>query len=123
MSNYGHYNTQYYGNKIIFPKESFLVAGISYYQNNLVDIDLDSKLELKTEPENKYDSKAIQILFNNKCIGYVPNNDFFKSICLKHINSNLKIINIKRESDNKNYGIRVILEEYYTSELKNIGIF
>ena len=123
MSNYGHFSIQYYGNKINFPKESFLIAGISHYQNNLVDIDLDSILQLKTEPENKYDSKAIQILFNNKCIGYVPNNDFFKSICFKNINSNLKIINIKRESENKNVGIRVILEEYYTDDLKNIGLF
>ena len=39
------------------------------------------------------------------------------------MNSNLKIINIKRESENKNYGIRVILEEYYREDLKNIGIF
>ena len=44
-------------------------------------------------------------------------------MCIKNINSNLKIINIKKESDNKNYGIRVILEKYYTEELKNIGIF
>ena len=123
MSNYGHFSIQYYGNKINFPKESFLIAGISHYQNNLVDIDLDSILQLKTEPENKYDSKAIQILFNNKCIGYVPNNDFFKSKFIKNINSNLKIINIKRESENKNVGIRVILEEYYTDDLKNIGLF
>ena len=123
MSNYGHFSIQYHGNKINFPKESFLIAGISHYQNNLVDINLDSILQLKTEPENKYDSNAIQILFNNKCIGYVPNNDFFKSICVKNINSNLKIINIKRESENKNYGLRVILEEYYTEDLKNIGIF
>ena len=123
MSNYGHFNIQYEGNKINFPKESFLIAGISYYQNNLVDIDLDSNLQLNTEPENKYDRRAIQILFNKKCIGYVPNDDDVKSMCDKNINSNLKIINIKRESENKNYGIRVILEEYYTDELKNIGLY
>ena len=44
-------------------------------------------------------------------------------MCIKNINSNLKIINIKRESENKKYGIRVILEQYYIEELKNIGIF
>ena len=48
---------------------------------------------------------------------------FFKSMCVKNINSNLKIINIKRETENKNYGLRVILEEFYTEDLKNIGIF
>ena len=41
MSNYGHFSIQYYGNKIKFPTESFLIAGISFYQNNLVDINLD----------------------------------------------------------------------------------
>ena len=123
MSNYGHFTRDYYGNKINFPKESFLIAGISHYQDNLIDITYDSILKLKTEPENKYDSEAIQILFNDKCIGYVPSNVFIKSMCIRSINSNLKIINIKRVSENKNYGIRVILEEYYTEDLKNIGIF
>ena len=123
MSNYGHYNEQYDGNKINFPEESFLIAGISHYQNNLLGINLNSILQLKTEPENIYDSNAIQILFNNKCIGYVPNKEFFKSICIENINSNLKIIKIKREPENKNIGVRVILEKYYTEDLKNIGIF
>ena len=123
MSNYGHYVVQYYGNKINFPKESFLIAGISHYQNNLVDINLDSILKLKLEPENKYDSKAVQILFNNKCIGYVPKIDIYQNMCLNNINDNLKIINIKREPDNKNFGIRVILNKYYKEEYKTIGIF
>ena len=115
MSNFGRFSGQY-GNKIEFPKESFLIAGISFYQDNLVDINFDSKLKLNAEPENKYDSKAIQILFNDKCIGYVPNNDFCKNMCIEHITNNLKIINIKRESETKNFGIRVILEKYYTDE-------
>ena len=123
MYNFGHYTAQYYGNKIKFPEESFLIAGISYYQNNLVDINLDSILKLKLEPENKYDSKAIQILFKDKCIGYVPNIDLYKNMCLDNINNNLKIINIKRETENKNFGIRVILEKYYEEEYKTIGIF
>ena len=122
MSNLGHFTAQYYGNKINFPSESFLISGISYYQDNLVDINYNSKLKLKAEPENVYDSKAIQILFNDKCIGYVPNKTFYKSICLENINSSLNIINIKKEPDNGNYGIRVILEKDYT-ELTNIGIF
>ena len=55
MSIYGHFNGQYYGNKINFPEESFLIAGISYYQQNLTDIDFDSEIIMKLEPENKYD--------------------------------------------------------------------
>jgi hypothetical protein len=121
MSNYRHFSK--HCNKINFPKESFLIAGISHYQNNLLGINSNSILQLKTEPENIYDSNAIQILFNNNCIGYVPNNEFPKSMCIENINSNLKIIKIKREPENKNTGVRVILEKYYTEDLKNIGIF
>ena len=123
MSIYGHFNHQYYGNKIKFPKESFLIAGISHYQDNLVNISCNSELKLKREYNNKYDDSAIQILFNDNCIGYVPNNDFYKKMCLININSILKIINMKRESENKNFGIRVILNEYYSPELKEIGLF
>ena len=123
MSIYGHFASQYYGNKINFPKESFLISGISYYRQHLIGIDYDSEIIMKLEPENKYDSQAIQIIFNNNVIGYVPRHDEVKKICIDNINSNLKIINIKRVSENSNYGIRVIPNKYYTEKLKNIGIF
>ncbi len=42
MSNRGDYTSYYYGNKIKFPTESFLISGISYYQNNLKNIILKS---------------------------------------------------------------------------------
>ena len=122
MSNYGHYNAQYYGNKIDFPKESFLIAGISFYQKNLENINFESQLILKAEPTNKYDKEAIQILFDNKCIGYVPKNNYCKKICQDNINNYLKIINIKRETDKSNFGIRVILDKYYTEDLKDLAI-
>ena len=123
MSIYGHFNAQYDGNKVAFPKESFLIRGISYYQDKLINIGYESELNLYPEPSNKYDKTAIQILFNNNKIGYVPNEDFFKNMCIENINNNLKIINIKPEHDNGNLGIRVILDKYYTEDLKNIGIF
>ena len=121
MSGYGY--TPYRINKIDFPKESFLIAGISFYQNNLESIQLGSELIMKYEPDNKYDSSAIQILFNDKCIGYVPRNDFFKKLCNENINSFLRIINIKKDPESNNYGVRVILDKYYTDELKSIGLF
>ena len=123
MSNYGHYNAQYYGNKIKFPDESFLIAGISFYQDNLKDINFNSEITMKLEPTNKYDNTAIQIIYNNNKIGYVPNIERIKKICNDNIDNNLKKINIKRESDNKNYGLRVIPDNYYSEEFKNIGIF
>lgn len=122
MSNYGHFTHQYYGNKLDFPKESFLISGISYYQDNLENINFNSVLKMSLDPENKYDSGAIQILFNDKCIGYVPNNIYFKNMCKENINNKLKIINIKREKETnkKNYGIRVILDKYYATQYENI---
>ena len=123
MSNYGHYTMQYHGNKIIFPKESFLIKGISYNQDKLTNIGFDSLLSMEKEPCNKYDSKAIKIIYNNNLIGYVPNQEEVKKICEDNINDNLKIINIKRESDNRNIGIRVIPEKYYTDDLRDNSIF
>ena len=37
MSIYGHYSKQYYGNKITYPEESFLISGISFYKENCLD--------------------------------------------------------------------------------------
>lgn len=129
MSIYGHANAQYYGKKISFPKESFTIAGISNYQDYLKDknnliITFESKLTLKPEPDNKYDPEAIQIQFNNNCIGYVPKNPpFYKKICKEQLDSNLKIITIKKEKNSDNYGIRVILEKYYSEDLVDKCIF
>ena len=112
MSRYGHYNLQYDGNKIDFPKASFTISGISHYQNNLTDINYDSVLSMKTEPQNKYDPTAISIIYNNKSIGYVPNDTYFKTLCINNIGDNLKIINIKKI--NGIFGIRVIPNNVYT---------
>lgn len=96
MSKYGHYAMQYYGNKIKFPEESFLISGISFYQKNLNGITYDSELFIIREPNNKYDKNALAILFNNRPIGYVPNIPKYKELCNNHINEKLKIINIKK---------------------------
>ena len=90
-----------------FPKESFLVSGISHYQHNLEGITYNSEINIKTEPENQYDSNAIQVIFNEKCIGYVPNKSFYKELCKGKLNQTLKILNIKREPESKNIGVRV----------------
>lgn len=110
MSIYGHYTQQYYGNKISFPEQSFLIAGISFYKNNCSDITYESELTMEFEPDNKYDKSAISIKNNNKMIGYVPNRQI-KEICKENITEPLKIINIKR-IDGK-YGIRVIPKCFY----------
>ena len=120
MSNYGHNIAQYYGEKIIFPDESFLIAGVSYYQENIKEVSYNSKLTMETEPENKYDPEAIKILLNNVLIGYVPNQKNIKDLCKSQIDKHLLIINIKKEPETKNMGVRVIPEEYYSDNLQNL---
>jgi hypothetical protein len=115
MSIYGHYAQQYYGNKVSFPKESFLVAGISFNQDNCEDINYDDELNMVHEPTNKYDETAISIINNGKLIGYVPANpDYYKKLCSENITEPLKIINIKKIEGI--YGIRVIPKCFYTKK-------
>lgn len=117
MSIYGHYTSQYYGNKIKFPEKSFLIVGISNYNENLDNISYDSELTMQYEPDNEFDKTAIRILYNNKKIGYVPNNGTnIKKMCQETIDEPLKIINIKiiKPTDGKkSYGIRVIPLRFY----------
>ena len=117
MSNYGHYQYQYYSKKNMFPIESFLIDGISHYQKNLININYDSKIIMCLDINNKYDKQAIEILYNSNTIGYVPNTEIIKKLCLENINTNLKIINIKKDNESNNFGIRVIPEKYFNDDL------
>ena len=110
MSIYGHFTQQYYGNKIVFPENSFLISGISFYKENCSSITYDTELLMKHDPDNKYDAFAISIMNNDKIIGYVPNTEI-KKLCKNNITEPLKIINIKLV--NGNYGIRVIPKCFY----------
>ena len=117
MSIYGHFNHQYYGNKIVFPEESFLISAISFYKDNCLHISYQTELMMEKEI-NKYDSTAISIMHNNKVIGYVPSNK--KELCKPYMDEPLKIINIKHI--NNNYGIRVIPKCFYNDHiLENIN--
>ena len=111
MSIYGHFTQQYYGNKIDFPVNSFLISGTSFYKNELLNITYETELKMKEEKDNKYDCNAICIMKDNSIIGYVPNKDTIKDICKDNINEKLKIINIK--IINGNTGIRVIPNCFY----------
>ena len=50
------------------------IAGYAYYQGERVINQLkpDLKLDLKREPENPYDNKAIAIYFENHKLGFIP---------------------------------------------------
>ena len=112
MSIYGHFTQQYYGNKIVFPKESFLISGISFYKDNCVNITYDTELVMKYDPTNIHDPSAISIVHNDKIIGYVP---IISKIYCKSITESLKIINIKKTYET--YGIRVIPKCFYVYDI------
>ena len=108
MSIYGHYTQQYYGNKVPFPVDSFLISGTSFYGENCGKITYDSTLRMEFEPENKYDPDAIRIVCSGNPLGYVPNEPTLKERCAKRIGEPLKVVNLKKGGGN--YGIRVCFE-------------
>lgn len=54
--------------------KNFQVAGFSYYEGVLVfnKLKIGTELQLKTEPDNKYDPLAVAIYFGENKLGYVP---------------------------------------------------
>ena len=59
--------------KKLIPKNSFTIAGVSYYKDICKKIEVNDILLMIPEPENEYDENAIRIcnISNEKC-GYVP---------------------------------------------------
>ena len=120
MSNFGHYNHQYYGNKINFHPNSFKIAGISFYEEDAKKITYETILKMEYDPDNQYDPSAIKIKDKNKIIGFVPNTSpTIKIMCRENINQKLKVINIK---DNPR-GIRVLFENLYNQDMEVDGVF
>lgn len=56
---------------------TFNIAGFSYYDGSIAfqDLKIGSELELKYEPDNKYDAKAVAIFFGVHKLGYVPRGE------------------------------------------------
>lgn len=52
----------------------FNIAGTSYWEavDVFMDLKIGSQLELKAEPENKYDPEAVAIYYEQKKLGYIP---------------------------------------------------
>ena len=102
MSKYGHYNHQYFSS-VEFPTDSFLIAGISFFTDNCVDLTYNTILDCVPEV-NEYDPTSICIVHNNKKIGYVPKKSI--NVNSLNVNSHLKIINIQKIKGY--YGVRVM---------------
>ena len=117
MSIHGHFTTQYYGNRIQFPTESFLISGTSFFIEpaNVQHFTSETQLNMKPVSDNKYDPTAIAIMHGDIQIGWVPADPpDVKLMCYSHINEPLRLVNIKR-IDGK-VGIRVIPDQFYEQD-------
>lgn len=56
--------------------KNFRLAGFSYYEGAIVfhKLRTGQKLQLKAEPDNKYDPQAVAVYFKEYKLGYVPRN-------------------------------------------------
>ena len=79
------------------------IAGYAYYQGEkLIDqLKPDLKLDLKREPENPYDNKAIAIYFKNHKLGFIPrvNNKVIANIMDQKMPVFAKILKINPGND------------------------
>ncbi len=54
-----------------------VVAGYRYYEGNKVwnKLKVGDRLELRREPQNPYDHKAVEVLWRGRKLGYIPRVD------------------------------------------------
>ena len=95
-----HYNTYIQD----FPVTSFLLAGVSHYQEAILSLKPDTILEMTFEPENQHDPEAIVIKRGTDICGYVPKVTREKVVSF--VPSNVMVIDIRRVKGG-NYSLRV----------------
>jgi hypothetical protein len=77
-----------------FPITSFLLAGVSNYQDTIKNININDLLEMSFETDNIYDKSAIIIRNLSEVCGYVP-KDLQEKI-KEHVPSKVKVIDKNR---------------------------
>ena len=85
-----HYNTYVQE----FPVTSFLLAGVSNYQNVIQTIEIGDILTMEFEPTNAYDSSAIVIKRGSDICGYVSKD--CKEKMQAHVPCNVRAIDKRR---------------------------
>ncbi len=68
---------------------TFNIAGFSYYDGPVVfhELGIGTELTLQHEPDNRYDPKAVLILYGEYKLGYIPrgpNNSISKFLEMGH---------------------------------------
>lgn len=71
--------------------KNFSVAGFSYYEGVMVfnKLKIGTELELKAEPDNKYDPLAVAIYSGSHKLGYVPRSSNYSLAKLLEAGYNL----------------------------------
>ena len=95
-----HYNTYVQD----FPVTSFLLAGVSNYQDTIKHIEINTILDMQFEPENKWDKDAIIVKYGSDICGYVPKDTREKIVSF--VPCNLMVID-KRRVKGGIYSLRV----------------
>jgi len=72
-----------------FPVTSFLLSGVSHYQDTVKDINIGDILDMTLE-SNEYDRVAIVIKKNTDTCGYVPKD--IKEKVIYYVPSQVKVI-------------------------------
>jgi len=101
-----------------FPITSFLLAGVTNYQDSIKNIKVGDILDMSFEPNNTYDSSAIVIKKITDICGYVPKDsqDKVKS----YVPSKVKVIAKRPVKGNYSLRVDIIKESNENDDLKII---
>jgi hypothetical protein len=91
----------------------FNIAGFTYYEGAIVfeELQIGTILELKSEPDNKFDDNAVAIYYKEHKLGFVPrnNNQAIRSILDCGFNIFEARIQVKRREEYPERQISVII--------------
>jgi chemotaxis signal transduction protein len=86
-----------------FPVTSFLLVGVTNYQETIIGINIGDILDMSHDEQNAYDKTAIIVKRSNNTCGFVSKDE--KEKVQPHVPSKVKVID-KRLYKN-NYSLRV----------------
>lgn len=99
--------------------DHFNIAGFTYYDavDAFESLKIGTTLDLKLEPKNQYDQRAVMIYYKNHHLGYIPrscNRIFYKLLRTGSTNIQVKIqrIDSKEMPENQVSVVSHLVEEY-----------
>lgn len=91
----------------------FNIAGFTYYDGSICfeKLKIGKKLNLKLEPENKFDARAVAIYYKKHKLGFVPKNEnrIIYKLLMMGLDANLQLrIQAKNEAEYPENQIQVV---------------